>query len=367
MQKISFSKTGAFYSELRKRVDSYFSTNGLNRTGNWKMYLKTIVIMILFLGSYVSLVFYSTTIVMALIFAFFLSQAFVLIGFNIMHDGNHGSYSKNKTINRIMGYTLDLIGGSHLLWKQKHNIMHHTYTNIDGMDEDLETSGILRLSPSQKWRFLHKYQQFYAFPIYSLLTFAWIVVGDFRKLLTRKIGTQKITNIKFRDVLFFFSSKVIYFGFMILIPLFFHPVLHVLFFFIFIHLILGFTLSIVFQLAHTVEQNSFPLPETNSGKVENEWAIHQVETTANFAPQNRIAAWYLGGLNFQIEHHLFTNICHIHYPKISKIVRETSKDFSINYTSYPTVLSAISAHFRFLKRMGIEPQPFLNNQYANVN
>jgi linoleoyl-CoA desaturase len=360
MQKISFTSKGEYYSELRKRVEEYFSNKNINHTGNWKMYLKTFFILILFISSYVSLVFFSNTLMMSFISAFFLAQAFVLIGFNIMHDGNHGSYSKSEIINKIMGYSMDLIGGSQMLWKQKHNILHHTYTNIDGIDEDLETSGILRLSPNQEWRFWHKLQQLYAFPIYSILTLSWIVVSDFRKLLTGKIGTQKIKKINFGNVLLFYSSKIVYFGYMIILPLFYHPVIHVLFFFLFIHMILGSTLSIVFQLAHTVEQNTFPKPEPKSGNIENEWAIHQVETTANFAPTNKIAAWYLGGLNFQIEHHLFTNVCHIHYPIISKIVRKTSEDYSINYISYPTLLSAIIAHFKFLKRMGVEPKPILN-------
>ena len=223
MQKISFPSKGEFYSELRKRVDIYFSDKGLNQTGNWKMYLKTTVIMVIFLTSYVSLVFFSNSTIMALVSAFFLSQAFVLIGFNIMHDGNHGSYSKSKTINKIMGYTMDLIGSSHMLWKQKHNVLHHTYTNIDGMDEDLETTGLLRLSPNQKWRFWHRLQHVYAFPFYGLLTLSLIVYSDFKKLIVGKIGTQKIKKIKFGDVLFFYSAKTIYFSYMIILPLFFHP------------------------------------------------------------------------------------------------------------------------------------------------
>jgi len=359
MPKINFPQKGEYYIELRNRVEKYFINKDIKHTGNWKMYLKTFLILVLFASSYVSLVFFSNTLTMAIVSAFFLAQAFILIGFNIMHDGNHGSYSKNKTINKIMGYTLDLIGGSHMLWKQKHNVLHHTYTNINGMDEDISTSGILRLSPNQKWRFWHKFQHIYAFPVYSLLTLSWIVVGDFVKLFTRKIGTQNIKKLKFEDNLFFYSSKTIYFGYMIVLPLFFHPITHVLIFFLFVHLILGFTLSIVFQLAHTVEQNTFPVPEAKSGNIDNEWAIHQIETTANFAPENKLAAWYLGGLNFQVEHHLFTKICHVHYPQISKIVNQTSKEFSVEYISYPTVLSAIIAHLKFLKRMSIKPQPAL--------
>ena len=149
-----------------------------------------------------------------------------------------------------------------------------------------------------------------------------------------------------------------------MLPLFFHPLLHVLIAFVGIHLVLGFTLSIVFQLAHTVEGNTFPAPHKETGNIENEWAIHQVETTANFAPRNKLAAWYQGGLNFQIEHHLFSNICHIHYPAISKIVEETCHELGISYVSYPTVRSAISGHYRFLREMGKKPQiPVVANAF----
>lgn len=361
MQKISFPAKSEYYSELRKRVDLYFSENDLKYTGNWKMYLKTIVIMILFFSSYISLVFFSASIVTALISAFFLAQSFVLIGFNIMHDSNHGSYSESKIINRILSYTMDFIGSSHTLWKQKHNILHHTYTNIDGMDEDLESSGFLRLSPNQEWKSRFKLQHIYAIPVYSFLTLSLIFAGDFKKIWTGRVGTQKIKKVRFSEKLFFYGFKIIYFGYMIILPLFFHSFLAVLFFFLFVHFILGLTLALVFQVAHTVDTNAFPIPESTTGNIKNEWAIHQVETTANFAQQSKLAAWYLGGLNFQIEHHLFSNICHIYYPQISKIVQQTSKDFSINYASYPTVFSAIGAHFKFLKKMSVKPELILIN------
>lgn len=359
MQKVSFSAKSEFYPELRKRVDLYFSEKGIKHTGNWKMYLKTMVIFALFVSSYFSLLFLSNTIIVALISAFLFSQAVVLIGFNIMHDGNHGSYSKSKMINRIMGYTMDFIGSSHTLWKQKHNILHHTYTNIDGMDEDLESSGFLRLSPNQRWKSRYTLQHIYAIPVYSFLTLSLIFTADFKKLWTGKIGTQKLKKIRLKEHLFFYGFKLFYFGYMIILPLFFHSFISVLFFFLFIHFIIGLTLALVFQVAHTVEHNAFPVPEQHTGNIKNEWAIHQVETTANFASQSKLAAWYLGGLNFQIEHHLFTNICHIHYPEISKIVRQTSKEFSVNYISFPTVFSAIIAHFKFLKRMSLKPNPIV--------
>ena len=159
----------------------------------------------------------------------------------------------------------------------------------------------------------------------------------------------------FFEGLRFFFMKFFYVGYALLLPLMFHPVSHVLLTFVAVHLLIGFTLSIVFQLAHTVERNTFPIPDTYTGTISREWAMHEVETTADFAPHNLLLTWYVGGLNFQIEHHLFPRICHVHYPAISTIVRETCQEFSLPYVCYPTLRSAIAAHYHFLKTMGCRP------------
>lgn len=338
-------------------MERYFAERGLAKTRNWRMLLKTAVILASLPVFYVLLVFFSSSLLMAAIAAFGIAQGFVLIGFNIMHDSNHGSYSKSNRINRALSFTMDLIGGSHLLWRQKHNVLHHTYTNINELDSDLHTQGLLRLSPDQDWRPWHRFQHLYAFPVYSLLTLSWVAYGDFQKLLSGRIGQYRLPKASPLEVATLFLAKIFYFGYMIALPLLFHPVLYVLIAFVGIHLVMGFTLSLTFQLAHTLEGTAFPRPDPETGSIENEWAIHQVETTANFAPKSRLAAWYLGGLNFQIEHHLFSDVCHIHYPAISRIVEKTCGDFSIDYVGYKTLHSAVSAHYRFLKTLGRGPVP----------
>jgi linoleoyl-CoA desaturase len=351
MSKITFPVAGDYYKELRSRVDEYFTSNNLNKTGNWRMYGKTAVILTLFAASYVYLVFFAESLLPAIISAFILAHSFVLVGFNIMHDGNHESYSKRKWVNRLMGLSMDVIGGSSTIWKQKHNILHHTFTNIDGKDNDLDTNGMLRLSPDQRWRPWHRFQHWYAFGLYSFLSLSWMTVNDFQKYFSGRIGANKLKKFNASDTVLFFAGKAVYYGYMIVLPLFFHPLWLVLLFFVGIHLVLGFTLSIVFQLAHTVEDAKFPAPENASGEISKEWAVHQLETTADFARHSKLATWYMGGLNFQVEHHLFSKVCHIHYPAISKIVEETCREKSVTYVSYPTVFSAVRAHLRFLRQM----------------
>lgn len=352
MNKITFPKHIGFHTEVRKRVNDYFEANNLSKHTDWRMVLKTVVILAWLVTAYVLLLFSASSLILAIISAVAVAQGFLLVGFNIMHDGAHGSYSKNARLNWLMGFTLDLIGGSNMFWRHKHNILHHTYTNIHVLDNDMQVAGALRFSPEQSWRPWHRFQHWYAFPAYSVMTLLWVTSGDFQKFFSGKIGDYKLPRLPLNESILFFITKFFYFGYMLVLPMFFHPILHVLVFFLLVHVVLGFTMTMVFQLAHIVEDNSFPCPDQDTGEVDNEWAIHQVETTANFSPKSRVAAWYCGGLNYQIEHHLFPKICHVHYPAISKIVQRTCEDFQVKYVSYPTVGKAIGAHYRALKGLG---------------
>jgi linoleoyl-CoA desaturase len=352
VKTIRFPVRVGFHARVKQRVHQYFADNRKLKTGDWRLFLKTGIIVLWFGLFYVLYVFFTTSLLMSLLSAVALAQGFILIGFNMMHDGAHRSYSRQKTINWLMGFTLDLIGGSHVRWRQKHNILHHTYTNIHAFDADLHTAGLVRLSPEQPWHPWHRWQHLYAWPAYSLLTLSWVMYGDFCTFFSGYIGPHSLPRQTRMEAGLFFATKLFYFGYMLVLPAFFHPVLHVLIAFVVMHGLIGFTLSLVFQLAHIVAHTTFPTPEAHTGRMAHEWAVHEVQTTANFAPTNAFAHWYLGGLNFQIEHHLFSSICHIHYPAISTIVRQTCDEFAIPYVCYPTVWAAIVDHYRLLKSLG---------------
>ena len=355
MPQIRFPARGGFHETVKQRVEQYFTDSRRSTTGDWRLFVKTGVILAWLAGSYALLVFGSTSLLVTVLAVFALAQGCALVGFNIMHDGAHGSYAHSTTINRLMGGMLNVIGGSQMLWRHKHNRLHHIYTNIHTLDNDLQTNGLLRFSPGQPWRPWHRFQHYYAFALYSLLTLSWVTIGDCRKLLSGRIGHSTLRQPTRADIGVFCFTKMGYFGYALLLPLYFHPWQHVLLAFVGVHLLLGVTLSVVFQLAHTVERTSFPTPDAHTGMMPKEWAVHEVETTANFAPHNPWVTWYLGGLNFQIEHHLFARVCHIHYPAISTIVAETCHAFALPYVCYPTVRSAIAAHYRFLKTLGRRP------------
>lgn len=352
---IRFPARGEFYTAVKQRVGQYFTDSGRVTSGDWRLFVKTGVILTWLVSAYILLVFGSPSLSVTLLAMFALAQGCALVGFNIMHDGAHESYAQSTLINRLMGGMLNMLGGSQRLWRYKHNRLHHTYTNIHTYDDDLETHGLLRFSPEQPWHPWHRFQPYYALAVYSLLTLSWVTLGDVHKLWSGRVGPLILRPTTVKDLSVICATKLLYYGYAIFLPLCFHPWWQVLLGFVGVHLILGVTLAVVFQLAHTVEPARFPTPDAHTGLMPTAWGVHEVETTANFAPHNRWVTWYLGGLNFQIEHHLFPRVCHIHYPALSPIVAQTCSAFALPYVCYPTVWSAMAGHYRFLQTLGRKP------------
>ncbi len=281
------------------------------------------------------------------------------VGMNVMHDGNHGSFSKNKWINKLMGASIYILAGNVHNWKVQHNMLHHTYTNIHGHDEDLEAGRIIRFSKHSEWSAYHRFQHIYSVFLYGLLTINWAITTDIkqtRRYLKRKLTyRKKLQPIRQWFILFF--TKLIYFVLWIVLPIIFLNLewWKVLLGFFIMHYTAGLILSLVFQLAHIIEEAQMPIPDKNTGTMKNTWAIHQLFTTVNFATKNKFMNWFTGGLNHQIEHHIFPHISHIHYTDIAKIVKKTAKEFHLPYLEYENTRSALLSHFKYLKQMGLQP------------
>jgi linoleoyl-CoA desaturase len=274
------------------------------------------------------------------------------IGFNVMHDACHGSFSKNETLNTIMGYTLNILGGNSYIWKQKHNIIHHTYTNVDGIDDDIAKSPVIRQCYTQKWVPAHKVQHLYLPLIYAITSIAWAFIMDFQKYFSGKIYTTERWKMDWKEHAIFWAGKVYFAIVYMAIPVYCVGFSSWLIGFLVMHITMGFKLAIVFQLAHVVEGAHFVEAYNHDLHVEDSWAKHEVVTTANFAPTNKIINWYVGGLNYQIEHHLFPKVSHIHYPAISKFVKESCAEYNIPYNEFPTMWSAVKSHFKMMKEFG---------------
>lgn len=358
MPKVTYNnKTKPFFQTIKAGVDQYFTANRIKQTGNWKLYSKSVILLSSAMAIYLSLLFISLPVWASLLLCAVLGLLLASIGFNVMHDACHGSYSSKKWVNNIMGLTLNACGGNAFIWKFKHNIIHHTYTNVDGVDDDIAKSPLMRMCPSQKWVPAHRFQHLYVILLYAVSSFAWVLYLDFDKYFRKKIVDTPLQKMNNWEHFIFWSSKVLYILFYIVIPALAVGWVPWLIGFAFMHAIMGITLAIVFQLAHVVENTSFEHVEVNDHlQIENEWAIHQVKTTANFAPRNKILGWFVGGLNFQVEHHLFPRISHVHYPAINAIVANACVQYNITYNEFPTMRKAIASHFKTMHRLGRKPE-----------
>lgn len=352
---LKFSKSERFIQVLRGHVDAYFAQTGHSRRDSPRMYFKTATILAWFFGAYFLILLGLSSWWLITPLAVLLGLAMAAIGFNIQHDGSHRAYSRRPWVNKIMALMLDLMGGSSYLWDWKHNSIHHTYTNITGHDDDIDLGFLARLSPHQRRYWFHRMQGLYLWVLYGFMAIKWHFIDDFYQIATARIGGKTIPRPKGTDLLIFIAGKVLFFSMAFVIPMLLHPMLAVLAVYAIAAFTSGIVLSIVFQLAHCVEDAEFPLPVADSAGVSHmpvDWAVHEVQTTVNFARGNRVLAWFVGGLNFQIEHHLFPRICHVHYPEISKIVEEICQEYGVRYAMHRSLASAIAAHYRWLVAMG---------------
>lgn len=355
-----FSKSDnlKFFRTLNSRVNNYFKENNLDKTGNWRLHVKAFVMFSIFLTPYFFLLAMDMPFWAYLLLNVVIGIGMAGVGMNVMHDGNHGAYSSISWVNKMMGGSIYILAGNVYNWQVQHNVLHHTYTNILGHDEDLEAGRIMRFTKEAPWYRFHKFQHYYSVFLYGLLTFNWAITTDFiqmKRYLKRNLsyGEFKKPVIRWTTLII---TKVIYFTIWLVLPMVMGITWwKVVLGFLVMHYTAGVILSVVFQLAHVVQETENPIPDEN-GEIENTWAIHQLFTTANFAPKNWLVNYYTGGLNHQVEHHLFPNISHVHYNKIAEIVKQTAKECELPYYEFKTTREAIASHFKHLKELGRQPQ-----------
>ncbi|MCU0352912.1 MAG: acyl-CoA desaturase [Cytophagales bacterium] len=334
-------------------MEAYFAANRLDRNGNARLLTKSAVQICCAVALYVVLVFFTPPVALALPLCVLLGLHLAFIGFNVMHEGGHQSFSKHRWLNTSAGYFLNVLGGNIYFWKIKHNINHHTYTNIEGMDSDIDVKPFMRLHTEQPRRWFHKFQYLYWVMLYGISYVVWVFYHDFEKYFTGHVaaGNAQKTLARKEHVVFWLT-KVCYVAVYLAIPIWQTGWLAALIGFVVVTFVCGLAISVVFQLAHVVEGTDFPQPQAGSGRMEREWAVHQVVTTADFATHNRVLSWLLGGLNFQVEHHLFPRISHVHYPAINRLVKETCREHGVPYLEYPSMRKAFASHLAHIRKMG---------------
>jgi linoleoyl-CoA desaturase len=352
-----------FFVTLNKRVNEYFKTNNISRHANAEMKIKTVFMFCLYFIPYFIIISGAISNLWILwLLCLTMGIGVAGIGLGIMHDANHGSYSSKPWVNDLLGYSLNLVGASAFNWKLQHNVLHHTYTNVHEADEDISPRGVLRMHPDSEWKKMHRFQHYYAWFFYGLMTLVWVFTKDFSRILNyQKIGLVKKqkADVK-KEWMILIASKLFYFSYIFILPAILLPNItwwQIIVGFFTMHYLAGFILAIIFQPAHVIDGTEYPMAD-GEGQLENNWAIHQLLTTTNFANNSRAFSWYAGGLNFQVEHHLFPTVCHVHYRHISKIVKATAEEFGLPYKNAPTFLDALVGHTKLLKQLGSHPNPF---------
>jgi linoleoyl-CoA desaturase len=339
--KNSFSGGGAFHAELQQRVQDYFDSRGVTRHGDFTTALKIAAMLAWLSGSWALAMFAPLPAWALALLSVSIGLAMAGVGFSVMHDANHGATTSSPAFNRLLSLSLDLLGASSLLWRDKHNVKHHTYTNVEGADPDLESAGpFLRLAPWQERRPWHRWQHLYVWVLYAVFPLKWWFVDDLIDMMKVRASVRERVTL--------LAGKAVFVAWAFALPLWLHHSWGLVGLWAIALVTLGNVLAAVFQLAHCVGEADFVQPSGAKG----DWAQHQVSTTVDFAPSNGLLSWYLGGLNFQVEHHLFSRVCHVHYRALSEIVRETCAKYGLRYRCEPTLRSALASNFVWLRKLG---------------
>ena len=356
MEKYTFQKgSSPFFTVLRGKVDSYFAENTLHPTGNKRLVTKGVIQIFSGFLLYIVLVFFTPATIVAVAMCVLLGVNLAVIGFNVMHEGGHQTFSRHAWANQVSAYSLNMLGGISYYWKIKHNVNHHTYTNIEGMDSDIDVKPFMRLHHDQPWRWFHRFQHVYWIFLYALSYLAWIFYEDFQKYFSKRISpADEKAKMPLKEHVIFWMTKLMYVFFYMVVPIWLIGFAPWIIGFLIITFVCGLTTSIVFQLAHVVEGTEFHSVQSNQD-MKHEWAIHQMVSTSNFGTKSRILHWLLGGLNFQVEHHLFPRISHIHYPIINRYVKEVCREYKISYNEYTSMLKAVFSHVAHLRKLGQAP------------
>ena len=348
------AKEGAtFASDLKDAVDTWFDERGKSRHANLSTWLRSVTMLVLFFGSFAWILLGNLPGLAMLGLCVVMGIGYAGLGFNVCHDAVHGAYFKSARRNAFLGHLFDVIGASSYLWRLTHNRIHHTWTNVPGVDEDIDVSPQIRHSPGAPRKWYHRWQHLYAWPLYALATVNWVLAKDYQQMFAKKLGPYEPPKHPKKEIVKLFGFKLFYYAWTIALPL---AVLDVTFGqfligYLTVHVVGGLILGVVFQLAHVVEQASYPVP-SEGGVLADDFHAHQLHTTANFATGNRLLTWYVGGLNHQVEHHLLPRVCSTHYASLRPIVKELAAKHGLPYHAAPGFWNAVGSHYRMLRRLG---------------
>ena len=338
-----------FFSELITKVDTYMEKKGGNRFADKSIYVKGGILIGLYLSSYVLLLSRSLNTGMSIMLVMIMGLAGVMIVFNIVHDASHNVLFKNRSLNKAAAYFGDLMGMNSYIWNIRHNIQHHTFTNVAGGDVLLDSIPFIRVCSQQKKLPMHKYQVWYVPFLYMFYSVFWVFFIDINMFRQKQMGNYKNMTHSWKEWAKLIFFKSFYLFYMIVFPAWIIniPLATVLAGFLIYHMVAGILLSTVVVLGHCVEGAEYTAPDEN-GIIQNSFLQHEWNATYDCSTNSTALHWITGGLNTHLAHHLFPKLCHCHYLDITKIIKEHCAEHQINYPHY-SLGDAIISHFNFLK------------------
>lgn len=346
------TRSDEFWKTLQDRVKRHFISQGLSTHANFAMKIKIVAVLLLFIAPVLLIYFSTLPLIAKWGLCFIAGLGMAAIGLCISHQAVHGAISGNPTTNRFLGMTFNLLGVSDYLWKIKHNVSHHAFTNIYEMDEALKEGDIIRMSTDVSRKSIHRFQHWYTPIVYALFTIFWTFALDFEKLARyNRDGRVTKSSHSAKEIFIFWSTKIYYILVCFIIPYYFlhFQLSQILIGFFTMHITASLIITHVLQVEHLFDEVS--LPKVDQGNAQVSWVLSQLEGTSNFKT-NAVFDWFVGGSNYQIEHHLFPRICAIHYPAISEIVRNTAEEYGYRYKRHASFTEAIRSHYKFLKQLG---------------
>ena len=361
--RVRFQTRTLFQLDLRKRIDAYLKVEGRERAGFRAILIKAVILFAaLGVGLALALGLGVGSWPFVLIGALIAGLAMAGLGMSVQHDGGHRSFSRSPALNRAAASVLDFLGGSSHVWHYKHGVAHHTYPNMQGADEDIALEPLARMAPGQRRRSFHRFQHLYMPLVYGIISLKWVWLDDYRRIAKGRVASSALPRPRGSALAILIAGKLIHLAWALVLPIVVLGWAKGLVFYNLMYFACGFTLALVFQLAHCVEEAEFiALPiAANAPLIERDFAAHQVATTVDFARDNRWLSWYVGGLNFQVVHHLFPRVCHVHYRGLAPIVEQCCADHGVAYKSNPSLSAAIGSHLRWLRRMGQAEAPVLS-------
>ena len=346
----------SFYATLKERVKPLFVTHGENVRRN--TLFKVITYPTLYLLAYVGLLICGRQLIWLYMFYITLGLLVTLNIFNIIHDAVHHALFEQERKNALASYLLDMMGGNSFVWKIRHVIYHHTFTNIPGWDIDIQQTGLVRFIPSSTYHWIHKIQWVYMPFLYLFYTLNLVLVRDFKDFFKRLSLVKNKTRIPTKEYVKLFAFKATYFSYILALPFFILQVqwFHIVIGFLVMHAVTSSLTLLILLPSHLDEHAHFPNPG-NDLQMENSWAIHQLMVTNDFGTNSAILNFIMGGLNHHIAHHLFPNVNHNMIPLITEHIRKLAGEIRLPYNNY-TLWGIMTSHFRLLKKNGHRPGYF---------